>query len=90
MGKFLDMINSRGKGANSEYRPDAEVVCMVSGPNCDDDNGFVFTEMTILWRNDVFVLYGTDGCWPNLNRWEHVICRPLKAAAEKVKEERAG
>jgi hypothetical protein len=75
MGAFVDMISSKGKGANSTFRPEAGTVCLVSGPNCDDENGFVFSEMTILWRNDIFVLYGNEGFYPNLNRWDHVICK---------------
>lgn len=65
------------KGSNSTYRPDAGTVCLVSGPNCDNEEGYTFIEATILWRNDIFVLYGRDGCWPNLSKWELIIAKPL-------------
>ena len=79
MSAFLDMIQSRGKGANSTYRPEAGTLCLVSGPNCDDYDGYTFGQMDILWRDDIFVLYRTEGCWPVLNKWDHVLCKPIES-----------
>lgn len=66
------------KGSQSTYRPVAGTRCLLSGPNEDNEQGYVFGETTILWRNDTFVLYGNAGCWPVLNKWEHVIAKPLE------------
>lgn len=84
MSQFLDVVTWRGKGASSDYRPPAGTTCLVSGPHCDDSEGYVFTEMTILWCNEIFVLYGKDGCWPNLHKWDHVLCKPLVARETAV------
>jgi hypothetical protein len=72
------------KGMNSFFRPEAGTRCLVSGPNCDNDDGYIFTEFDILWRNDTFVLYGNTNCYPNLNRWEQVIAKPLPSADAKM------
>lgn len=77
MGQFLDMLSSRGKGANSTYRPTAGTVCLVSGPHCDDATGYTFAAMEILRADATFVLYGAPNFWPNLAKWDHVICKPI-------------
>lgn len=76
----LAVAYGRGKGANRTYRPKIGERCLVSPPNCDDDNGYVFQEYNILWSNDIFVLYGNDGYYPNMDKWEHIIAKPLSAA----------
>lgn len=63
------------------YYPAANEVCEVSGPNCDDENGYTWAETTLLWSNDIFVLYGSEGYWPTLHRRTHVIFRPANPAA---------
>ena len=45
---------------------------LISGANCDDENGYVYGEYKVLWFDDVFVLWGVEGCWPNLNKREHI------------------
>lgn len=62
---------------SSTYRPPAGTVCQISGPHCDDDSGYLYDDFTILWQDDTFVLYGKPQCYPNLQKWDHVICRPL-------------
>lgn len=59
------------------YRPDAGTVCLVSGPNQDNEDGYTYGETTILWRNDTFVLYGNPGYWPVLNKWDHILAKPV-------------
>jgi hypothetical protein len=66
------------KGTNSTYRPGVGITCLISGPNCDDDTGYVFGRMTILWYDDMFVLYRQPGCWPVLNKWDHILCKSLQ------------
>lgn len=72
------------KGMNSFFRPEAGTRCLISGPNCDDDSGYVFLEMEILWRDDMFVVYRVPGCWPNIHKWEQIIAKPLPSADPKL------
>jgi hypothetical protein len=65
------------KGSHSTYKPSVGERVLISPPNSDDENGFVFQEYNILWANEKFVLYGNDNCWPNLNKWEHVCVKPI-------------
>lgn len=69
------------KGENSTYRPAAGTRCLLSGSNMDDDKGYVFVETTILWSNAMFVLYGIDGCWPVINKWDHILAKPIDTIA---------
>lgn len=82
MGAFLDMLTAPPKGLRRlpPYRPEAGTICQVSGPHCDDADGFTWETTTVLWCNHVFVLYGRDGYWPNLHKWEHCLFRPMPAA----------
>lgn len=65
------------KGHGTVYRPEAGDVCLISGPHCDDDNGYVFTTVKILWKDDTFIVYRKDNCWPVVHKWEHIIAKPL-------------
>lgn len=67
-----------GKGFEKTFRPKSGRA-LVSGPHMDNMEGYVFLEYDILWANDTFVLYGNEGFWPNLARWEHVIAKPMPA-----------
>lgn len=65
------------KGSDSNYRPTAGARCLISGPNEDNYDEYVFHEGSVLWCNEVFVLHGDDGKWPVLNKWDHVLMKPL-------------
>ncbi len=71
---------SKGRRTSPAYFPATGEVCEVSGPNCDDANGYTWMKMTVLWQNEKFVLYGLDGYFPNLHKREHVLFRPLPAS----------
>ena len=73
---------SSTKGRLSTYRPKVGETCLISGPNCDDGNRYIFAEMAVLWCDETFILYGAPGFWPNLARWEHIICKPRAALAK--------
>lgn len=75
MSTFLDMVTAKPKGLRVEpkYLPEIGEVCLASGPNEDDDSGYVWGEVTLHWRDDVFCLYGVPGCWPVLHKLEHVL-----------------
>lgn len=64
------------KGKTCTYRPDVGEICLISPPHSDDENGYCFQIYEILWKNDVFVLYGKPDCWPNLDKWDHIISKP--------------
>ena len=59
------------KGSNN-YNAKTNEVVLISPPNSDNSTGYVYDEYTVLWQNDIFILYGKDGCWPNLDKKEHV------------------
>lgn len=59
------------KGFNN-YKGETGELVLISGPNCDNEQGYVYGEYTILWQDKNFILYGSEGNWPNLNKKEHV------------------
>jgi hypothetical protein len=65
------------KGVNN-YIPKVGEVCLISPPNCDDENGYVYVSFKVLWKDDIFILYGNEGFYPNLNKLEHVSIKELK------------
>lgn len=70
------LTHMKGSPGNG-YRPKAGTACMMSGPNCDNLDGYVFLEVEILWEDETFVLYRKSGCWPCLNKWDHVLAEPI-------------
>lgn len=76
MVDLLAMLSYR-KGDGWTFRPEIGTTCLVSGPNCDDENGYVFSPMEILWKDDSFLVCRTPGCWPCVYKWEHIRCKPL-------------
>lgn len=67
------------KGDNNTYIPSAGDTCLISGPNCDDRKGYVYSKMEVLWIDDTFILYRSPGCWPVLEKIKHVAIKPCKA-----------
>ncbi|MDY6893916.1 MAG: hypothetical protein SVO01_00635 [Thermotogota bacterium] len=59
------------------YKPKMGERCLISPPNCDGPDGDEYFEFNILWTDEKFVLYGNEGCWPNLNKWEHIKFKEL-------------
>lgn len=51
-------------------------MCLISPPNSDDDKGYTFGEYEVLWTDATFIIYRKPGCWPNVGKWDHVICKP--------------
>ena len=76
MSLLIDMITYR-KGNENTFFPKAGQKCLFSGPNCDDENGYVFIEVEVLWSDDTFVITRIPGCWPIVNKWEHIICKDV-------------
>ncbi|WP_458788908.1 hypothetical protein [Dyella jiangningensis] len=82
MVDLVRMLSYR-KGENCTYRPEAGTTCLISGEHCDNDEGYTYMEMEILWKDDLFVVYRKPGCWPVISKWEHIIAKPL---TETIKE----
>ena len=83
MSAFANIFTVPPKGlraSHQHYRPANGELCLYSGPNMDDDDGYVFMEIFVRWSDDVFVLTQKDGCWPNINKWDHCIFKPLLEA----------
>lgn len=64
---------------NNSYTPMVGERVLISPPNSDYESGYVYQEYNVLWMNDVFILYGNDGCWPNLNKIEHVHIKSINS-----------
>ena len=64
------------KGQNN-YKPEVNERVLVSPPNCDNESGYVYSEVDVLWMDDTFILYGNKGYWPNLNKLEHCHIKQL-------------
>ena len=78
MGTFLDMLQAWPKGLRGDgWRPATGDECLISGPNCDDDYGYTWMRMRVVWQDEIFVLYRKNDCWPVLHKWEHVLAKPL-------------
>lgn len=78
MSAFIEMLSYRKGEPGNGYRPDAGTRCLMSGPNCDNAEGYTFIVADILWRDDLFVVYRKEGCWPVVNKWEHVLAKPIE------------
>lgn len=77
MVDLVKMLSHR-KGDGCTYRPNAGEVCLISGPNCDDDKGYTYLEVEILWKDELFVVYRHKNCWPVVNKWEHIRAKPIQ------------
>ncbi len=82
MSLLTEMFNFK-KGDKNTYFPKVGETCLFSGPNCDDENGFVYVSVEVLFADETFIITRTPGCWPVVNKWEHVRCKPLEAEEEE-------
>lgn len=76
MSLLVGMLLHR-KGDGNTYFPTAGEVCLISGPHCDDENGYVFVKCEVLWVDSTFIVYrlaGWPNCTPVVNKWEHIRC----------------
>ena len=81
---FVEMLSHLKGNPGNGYRPGAGTACLMSGPNCDNENGYTYTEVEILWRDEVFVVYRKTGCWPVVNKWDHVFAKPKDQAETRI------
>ena len=59
------------------YIPSIGERVLISPPNCDNIDGYVYDEYEVLWKNDIFILFGNEGKYPNLYKLDHVHIKPL-------------
>jgi len=76
MSTFIEMLSYR-KGDGSSHRPKAGDMCMYSGPNCDNDEGYTYVVVEVLWTDSLFIVTRVPGCWPTVAKWEHVRTKPI-------------
>ena len=80
MSDLIKMMTFK-KGDGNTYFPKAGETCLFSGPHGDDESGFVYISVEVLWTDETFILTRIPGCWPGVNKWEHIRCKPINAAA---------
>lgn len=65
------------KGENS-YLPKVNERVLISPPNSDNLEGYVYSTYKVLWIDETFILYGNKGYWPNLHKIEHCHIKKIK------------
>lgn len=73
---FLEMLSYK-KGDKSEHRPEVGENCLLSPPNCDDDNGYVYFPSTCIWADETFGIFKNQGKYPEVYKWEHIRCKKI-------------
>ena len=75
-GAFVRMLSYK-KGDGHDWRPATGRVCLISPPHSDNADGYTYQEYEVLWLDAVFVCYRKQGCWPVVNKWEHIRSKPI-------------
>lgn len=64
------------KGDGCTYRPKAGETALISGPHFDNENGYTYTQMEVLWTDALFCIARTPGYWPCVWKWDHIRSKP--------------
>lgn len=67
----------KGRRRNPKYYPAIGQTCRMSGPNCEDADGYTWSEVEVLWSDEQFVVTRTPGCWPTVTKHELALFEPL-------------
>lgn len=78
----------KGRRRDPKYFPAIGETCRMSGPNCDDAEGYTWSEVKVLWSDDLFVVTRHKDCWPNVTKHELALFEP--AACPLMIEARNG
>lgn len=70
-------IRLKGQRISPKYYPAIGEVCRMSGPNCDNADGYTWAEVEVLWTDDFFIVTRTPGCWPTITKLELVRFEPI-------------
>tara|TARA_R110000868_G_scaffold118062_13_gene313367 strand:+ start:2986 stop:3555 length:570 start_codon:yes stop_codon:yes gene_type:complete len=60
----------KGMRRSPKYYPAIGETCRMSGPNCDDENGYTWVEVNVLWTDDFFIVTRVSNCWPTVTKLE--------------------
>ena len=74
----------KGLRRSPKYYPVIGEVCRVSGPNCDDADGYTWLEKEVLWRDELFIVTRSKGCWPTITKLELALFEPLPTSGEHL------
>jgi hypothetical protein len=80
-GTIVDVpqrLHLKGCRTGRQFRPCVGQECEVSGPNCDNDDGYTWSKTTILRVDDDCVTYGSEGFHKQTHQWNHVIFRKIR------------
>jgi len=75
----------KGLRRSPKYYPAIGETCRVSGPNCDDAAGYTWLEQEVLWRDDLFIVTRTKGCWPTITKLELALFEPATPPSQDQK-----
>lgn len=76
-----DRINLKGLRRSPKYYPAIGETCRMSGPNCDDADGYTWASVEVLWRDDLFVVTRVPDCWPTVTKLELALFQPAATLA---------
>lgn len=82
VGEWRDISGSptpalKGYRRTPKYYPAIGETILFSGPNCDDENGFTWIEVNVVWADDIFIVTKKDGCWPTVTKHDLALCKPI-------------
>ena len=71
----------KGMRRSPKYYPSIGETCRMSGPNCDDANGYTWSEVEILWTDGFFIVTRFKDCWPTVTKLELALFEALSKPA---------
>jgi len=74
--KITIAAHLKGRRRDPKYFPAAGEICLFSGPNCDDANGYTWIEVEVLWTDELFVVTRHKDCWPEITKHELALFEP--------------
>lgn len=84
MVDLVKMISHR-KGDGYTWRPVAGQMCLISPPHSDNGDEYIYGKYEVLWLDEIFICYRAPGCWPNVDKWEHIRAKPIAPTAMSTK-----
>lgn len=64
------------KGLNN-YNAEINEKVLISGPNCENEEGNIYNEVIILWQDNTHILYCVHMCEPNLHKKRDIHIKKL-------------
>jgi len=60
------------------YIPKKGERVLISPPNSDNLDGYVYQEYNTIDVDDEYITYGNDGCYPNIDKIKHCLIKQIK------------